>query len=543
MELPDKDKYLGNRNLKRSGVAIEWDLNQLQEFQKCQDDVLYFINNYVKIVNIDLGLIPFKMWPFQEEMILTSVNNRFVIAKMPRQVGKTTTVAALLLWYVLFNESYSIALLAHKEKQAREILSRIQLAFEHLPKWLQQGVIQWNKGSLELENGSKIMASSTASTAIRGTAQNLIYLDEFAFVQNHLQEEFFQSVYPTISSGSTSKVIITSTPNGMEMFYKLWTDSEEGRNNYARVSVHWSDVPGRTPIWKQETIQNTSQRQFDQEFECEFLGSSNTLIDGKKLQELVYKTPILTTGHIDVYDAPDPKRRYLITVDTSRGVDIDYSAFIVFDITEIPYRVSAKFRANDISPLMYPDVIRQVGLHYNNAPVLVETNDIGQQVADILYQDLEYDNVLVTQSKGRAGQALSTGFGKTKPTLGIRTTKQVKRIGCGNFKTLVEQNRLIINDFDLLYEMCRFIEHNASYQAEEGQHDDLVMCCVLFSWLINQNYFKEMTDLDIRKNLMDESRRLVEDDVIPFLIDAGEPEMEEAKFNEGERIADDFSIF
>lgn len=543
MELPDKDKYLGNRNLKRSGVAIEWNLDQLQEFQKCQDDVLYFINNYVKIVNIDLGLIPFKMWPFQEEMILTSVSNRFVIAKMPRQVGKTTTVAALLLWYVLFNESFSIALLAHKEKQAREILSRIQLAYEHLPKWLQQGVVQWNKGSLELENGSKIIASSTASTAIRGTSQNLIYLDEFAFVQNHLQEEFFKSVYPTISSGSTSKIIITSTPNGMEMFYKLWTDSEEGRNNYVRVSVHWSDVPGRTPIWKQETIQNTSQRQFDQEFECEFLGSSNTLIDGKKLQELVYRTPILTTGHIDVYDAPDPKRRYLITVDTSRGVDIDYSAFIVFDITEIPYRVSAKFRANDISPLMYPDVIRQVGLHYNNAPVLVETNDIGQQVADILYQDLEYDNVLVTQSKGRAGQALSTGFGKTKPTLGIRTTKQVKRIGCGNFKTLVEQNRLIINDFDLLYEMCRFIEHNASYQAEEGQHDDLVMCCVLFSWLINQNYFKEMTDLDIRKNLMDESRRLVEDDVVPFLIDVGDPEMEVAEFSEGERIADDFSIF
>ena len=429
----------------------------------------------------------------------------------------TTTIAALLLWYVLFNDTYKIAILANKEKQSREILSRIQLAFEHLPRWLQQGVVEWNKGNIELENGSKILASSTSSTAIRGDSFNCIYLDEFAFVPNNIQEDFFASVYPTISSGSTSKVLITSTPNGMNMFYKLWSDSEQGRNRYERVSVHWSDVPGRTPKWRQETIDNTSERQFSAEFECEFLGSSNTLIDGKVLQRLTYIEPIHRSNNVDMYHQPQKNHRYVIVVDTSRGVDIDYSAFIVFDVTAVPYVIVCKFKANDISPLVYPNIIAQVGYMYNEAFILVETNDIGQQVADILHQDLEYPAVLITQSKGRAGQKLSGGFGgKSRPQFGVRTTKQVKRIGCGNFKSLVENNKLIINDFDLLYEMARFIENKASYEAEEGEHDDLVMCCVLFGWLSNQPYFKDISETDVRNSLIESSGSLLDDDMTPF---------------------------
>jgi hypothetical protein len=514
--MSDKNNYLGNQNLKRSGVNLGWDAEQIREYAKCSQDPVYFIKTYIKIVNIDKGLVPFEIWPFQEEMVKTAIANRFVICKMPRQVGKTTTVAALLLWYVLFNDTYKIAILANKEKQSREILSRIQLAFEHLPRWLQQGVVQWNKGNIELENGSKILASSTSSTAIRGDSFNLIYLDEFAFVPNNIQEEFFSSVYPTISSGQTSKILITSTPNGMNMFYKLWSDSEEGRNRYERVSVHWSDVPGRTAKWREETIDNTSERQFSQEFECEFLGSSNTLIDGKVLQRLTYISPIHSSNNVDIYKNAEKRHKYVIVVDTSRGVDIDYSAFVVFDVTSVPYNIVCKFKANDISPLVYPNVIYQLAQLYNNAYVLVETNDIGQQVADILHQDLEYDGVLITQTKGRAGQKLGGGFGKGRPMFGVRTTAQVKRIGCGNFKSLVENNKLIINDFDLLYEMARFIENKASYEAEEGEHDDLVMCCVLFGWLSNQPYFKELTDTDVRNALVENNNSLLDDDFTPF---------------------------
>jgi hypothetical protein len=514
--MTDNSTYLGNKNLKRSGVQIDWDEERIAEYMKCVNDPIYFTKTYLKIVSIDKGLVPFQLWPFQEEMMRVSVANRFVIAKMPRQVGKTTTIAALLLWYVLFHDNYSIAILANKDRQSREILSRIQLMFEHLPKWLQQGVVQWNKGNIELENGSKILSSATSSSAVRGGSFNLIYLDEFAFVSNNLQEEFFASVYPTISSGETSKVLITSTPNGMNMFYKIWVDSEEGRNRYQRVSVHWSDVPGRTAKWREETIANTSERQFTQEFECEFLGSSNTLIDGRKLGRLTYIPAIQSTNGIDIYEAPVKGKKYLISVDTSRGMGIDFSACIVFDITQIPYNIVAKYRSDEISPLMYPSIVVNLANHYNEALVLVETNDIGQQVADIMHYDLEYEGVLVTQTKGRAGQKVGGGFGKNRPQFGVRTTKQVKRIGCGNLKSLIENDRLLINDYDLIFELARFIEVKTSYQAEEGYHDDLVMCCVLFAWLVNQSYFKEITDTDIRSNLYDDNAALLDADMTPF---------------------------
>ena len=509
--------YLGNRRLKSAGVEVEFDEDKIAEFLKCSEDPIYFTKKYCKIVNVDKGLMNFELWPFQEEMIRKAQNNRFFIAKMPRQVGKTTTIAALLLWYALFHDNFSIAILANKERQAREILGRIQMMFEYLPKWLQQGVVEWNKGNIELENGSKILASSTSSSAIRGTSQNLVYLDEFAFVENNLQEEFFNSVYPTISSGQTSKVMITSTPNGMNMFYKIWTDAEEGRNKYVLHSVHWSDVPGRDAKWREETIANTSERQFSQEFECEFLGSSNTLIDPKKLRRLVFRNPKYSNDGVDIWYDPEKNKRYVIVVDTSRGVGIDYSAFIVFDVSQIPYRIVAKYRSEDISPLIYPNVIYQLAKHYNEAMVLVETNDIGQQVADIMHYDLEYDHVMVTQTKGRAGQKIGGGFGgKARPQFGVRTTKQVKRIGCGNLKTLIESDRLLLEDYDLIFELSRFIAVKASYEAEEGFHDDLVMCCVLFAWLSNQSYFKELTEVDVRAKITAETAELLDADMTPF---------------------------
>lgn len=526
--------YLGNRNLKRSYVPIEWTQENLREYLRCARDPYYFISNYVKIINVDKGLVPFTPFEYQKNIIELATKERFVICKMPRQVGKTTVVAAIILHYVLFNENYSVAILANKEAQAIEILGRIQLAYEHLPKWLQQGIIEWNKKSVELENGSKIVASSTASNAIRGTSQNLVYLDEFAFVANHIQESFFSSVYPTISSGETTKVLITSTPNGLNLFYKLWKDSEEGRNSYHRIDVHWSDVPGRDEKWKEETIRNTSERQFRQEFETEFLGSSNTLIDGAKLRTLVYMNPVKMKGDIKIYyesiiskrSPPQAGRLYCITVDTSRGVDGDYSAFVVFDITEMPFKIAATYKSNQVPVQLYPSFVKQAAEYYNNAIVLVETNDIGGQVADILHDDLEYENVLYTSSSKKTGQYITMGF-STGSVKGVRTTTTVKRVGCSTLKTLIESDKLEVNDFDLIEELSRFSQKGSSYEAEDG-HDDLVMCCVLFAWLTTQLYFKEHANNDIRQNLYKDQQQFIEDELTPFgIVDSGDYEVEQ----------------
>jgi len=510
------ENYLNNSNLKNINVTINWTEDLIKEYKKCSEDQIYFIKNYCKIVHVDRGLINFDMWPFQEEMVNTFENNRYSIAKLLRQCGKTTTVCAFTLHKILFNNNYLVAILANKDMQAREILSRVKLMFEHLPRWLQQGVKRWNEGDIELENGSKVMASATGGSAVRGKTFSLLVLDEFAFVPNNIQEAFFASVYPTITSGTTTKVIIVSTPNGFNLFYKIWKDSEDGKNFYKRCSVHWSDVPGRDEKFKKEYIANTSERQWRVEFETEFLGSSNTLIDASKLAQLTYMEPILISGDVDMYEDVKEKHIYLISVDTSRGSGIDYSAFIVFDITETPYKVVAKYKNNEISSLVYPTIIYNLARHYNDAYVLVETNDIGQQVADILQHDLEYEHVLSTKVKGRNGQKVGGTLGGFRYTIGVRTTTSVKRIGCANFKSLVENDKLIINDYDLLYEMFRFVEHNAKYAAEEGEHDDLVMCCVLFSWLVHQEYFKLLADNDARVDVLENNRRLVDENVSPF---------------------------
>lgn len=532
------DGYKGNRNLKKSNVAIAWTQEQVQEYLKCARDPVYFITTYIKIVNVDQGLIPFGLYDFQKDMVNLATSERFVICKMPRQVGKTTTVAALLLWYVLFHETFSVALLAHKEAQAIEILSRVQLAYEHLPKWLQQGIVEWNKKSVELENGSSITASSTSSSAIRGTSQNLVYLDEFAFVPNNLQEQFFSSVYPTISSGKTTKVLITSTPNGLNQFYRIWANSEKGENSYKRLSVHWSQVPGRDEAWKEETIKNTSAEQFRVEFECEFIGSTDTLISAAKLSQLVYQDPVRQTEHLKVYGEPEAGRSYVITVDTARGGGNDYSAFQVIDVTQSPYRQVARYLNNMLPVMLYPTIIHETAKYYNNAIVLVETNDIGGQVADMLVHDLEYEGVLKTVSNNNNTIELSAGFAPGSK-LGIRTTKSTKRVGCMNLKNLVESDKVIINDYETIDELMRFSYNGVSYEAEEG-HDDLTMGLVLFAWLSTQGYFKELSNGDIRRDLFTENLKRIEEEMLPFgIIEDGNPVLEQPRVVDLERMSFD----
>ena len=524
--MENNQQYLGNPNLKKANISQEWTKEQLSEFAKCMENPQYFIEEYVRIVSLDEGLIPFKMYSFQKEMVGTFHKNRFTICKLPRQSGKSTVMISYLLHYALFNDNINIAILANKAATARDLLGRLQLAYEHLPKWLQQGVMSWNKGSLELENGSKILASSTSASAVRGGSYNIIFLDEFAYVPSNVAEQFFSSVYPTISSGKSTKVIIVSTPHGMNMFYKLWTDAENQRNSYTPIEVHWSEVPGRNEKWKKETIANTSEQQFNTEFECEFLGSVNTLINASKLKVLAYKDPIKQNAGLTLYENPIEKHTYIITADVARGTKNDNSAFGVFDISEVPYKLVAQYKDNEIKPLLFPNKIYDVARAYNQAFVLIEVNDIGEQVANNLQFDLEYDNLIMSSMRGRAGQVMGGGFSGGRAQLGVRTTKSVKTVGCSNLKQLIETDKLVIEDFDTINELSTFIVHGSSFQAEEGCNDDLVMCCVLFAWASDQTYFKELTDNDIRAQMYKDQQHQLEQDMAPFgfIIDGLEEE-------------------
>jgi len=662
------DNYLGNPNLKKVNTPQEFTKKEILEYQKCAKDPIYFMTKYIRIVSLDDGLVPFKMYDFQKHIVRTIHDNRFTICKLPRQSGKSTTTVSYLLHYALFNPNSNIAILANKSSTARDILGRVQLAYENLPKWMQQGVINWNKGNIELENKSVIVAAATSSSAIRGGSYNIIFLDEFAFVPANIAEQFFSAVYPTISAGTQTKMIIVSTPYGMNQFYKLWTDAENKRNDYVPIEVHWSEVPGRDEAWKEATIRNTSPEQFQQEFECvdgntivetedgkikiedlykkllkkrvgqmfrtntdnikilstsgfsnfngiqkvkrnlyqhiifddkseiktsinhpfgkdkilarnvkvgdylsskkvlynelvnekiflydpinvekenlyitngvvshncEFLGSVNTLINPSKIKTLAYMNPIQSNAGLDVYEDPKKGNTYVCTVDVARGVSKDYSAFIILDVTQMPFRIVAKFRNNEIRPLLFPHTIDQVCKAFNHAHVLVETNDLGQQIAEALQFELEYDNLLMTTQRGRAGQILGAGFSGRGSGFGVKMTKQIKKIGCANIKTLIESDKVIIQDFNIIEEMSTFIRKGQSWQADDGANDDLMMCLVIFGWLSNQPFFKELTDTNARQMLYEEQQHLIEQDMAPFgFVDDGTPDHEKSEVDE-----------
>ena len=523
-----KTGYLGNANLKAAGVDIQFDKDQVKEYIKCSQNPAYFIQKYIKVVSLDEGLVPFNLYDYQKTIVETIHNNRFTIAKLPRQSGKSTTVVSYILHYILFNQSMNVAILANKQTTAREILSRLKLAYEYLPLWLQQGIIEWNKGSIELENGSKIIASSTSASAIRGGSFNMIFLDEFAHVPQNVAEEFFSSVYPTITSGQSTKVLMVSTPNGLNMFYHYWRGAtkkvgEVGKNEYIPIEVHWTQVPAypggpcRDEKWKKETIVNTSEQQFQSEFECDFIGSQNTLISSYKLKSLSWVTPIIKNKEgLAIYNEPEKNHVYVCIVDTARGQGLDYSAFCIVDITDTPYKLVAKFRNNIISPMVFPTVIKRLCEQYNNAFALIEINDIGGQVADVLHEDLEYEHVLMCGNKGRKGQTISGGFGSGGVHFGVRTTSVVKKLGCSVLKSLLEEDKILIEDLDVVDELTTFVAKRQSYEADDGYNDDLVMCLVLFGWLTRQDYFKSMTEVDVRTAIYEKEIINLEQDMSPF---------------------------
>lgn len=506
--------YNSNSNLKAAGVTVEFTPENIREYMKCSADPIYFIENYCQIVTLDHGLQPFKLYECQRNKVNVIHNNRRVILMEGRQQGKTTTSAAYILWYTIFQSNKTVAILANKATAAREVLSRYQQMYELLPLWMQAGVTTWNKGDIELENGSKVFTAATSASGIRGKSVNMLYVDEAAIIPNTVAEEFFTSVYPTISAGQTTKILLSSTPLGYNHFWKFWNDAEKGRNGFVPLFIPYSDIPGRDEAWAEEQKAMLGELKFNQEVLCNFLGSSLTLIRSDVIARLSVDVPIYEKDGLDVYEKPDSGHVYTMVADVANGVGGDYSAFVVIDITEVPYKLVAKYRNNSISPLLYPNIIYKVAMDYNQAFVLIETN-VSEQVAHILYTELEYENIIFV-NRSTSGQVVSGGFGGGKTQLGVTTDKKVKRIGCHNFKSLVEENKLLISDADTISEISTFIELKGSYSADDGYHDDLVMPLVLFSWLTTNSYFKELNNVNLREMMYEKQITAIENELTPF---------------------------
>lgn len=518
-----EQSYLGNTNIKRAGAPVNLTQEQVDEWFKCADDPIYFAEQYIKIVHVDDGLIPIELYDFQKDIITAFKENRKSAINTSRQAGKTTTAVCLILHYVLFNKSKQVGILSNKKDAAVEVLERIQIAYEALPKWIQMGVKEWNKGSMVLENGCKIIASATLGSAARGKSFSFLYIDEAAFVENW--SKFSSSVLPTITSGKKTKLLYTSTPNGMNHFYSIVTKGKKGKNGFKVIEVPWWEVPGRDEEWKEEVLNglcNGDAEQFAQEYCCEFHGSSGTLIAGWKLKEMVSLDPVHSDDSLTIYEQPTGNHQYVITADVSRGKGLDYSAFHVIDVTGMPYKQVATYRSNMVTPVDYADILAHVGRYYNTASILVEINDIGGQVVDILHHDNEYESILYTENRGRVGKQISFGGNVLKAERGIRTTITVKREGCSLLKLLLEQNQLIINDEETIFELATFSKKGAGYEAETGKNDDLVMGLVIFSWLSAQEDFTSMTDVDTMSKLRDKTEEEIMDSLLPFgIVDTG----------------------
>ena len=525
MTQAEGNSYHGNPNLKPLAYQHDFSQEEIEEYIKCKNDPVYFIENYVKIITLDSGLQPFKLYDCQKKKVDCIMNNRRVVLMEGRQQGKTVTSAACILHYTIFEEDKTVAIMANKSAAAREVLNRYQIMYENLPIWMQQGVKTRNKGDVELENNSKVLTAATTAAAIRGKSVNWLYIDEAAIIPNNVADEFFTSVYPTISAGETTKILLTSTPLGYNHFWKFWNESLEGVNGFENMFIPYYEIPGRDDKWLEEQKQLLGDVKFNQEVMCEFLGSTNTLINAQTIQRLSTKDPEFTNNGLDIYESPQENHYYAITVDTSRGIGGDYSAFVVVDITEMPYKVVAKYRDNKIAPMLYPDIIGKVGKDYNNAFILVEVNDIGQQVVEILHQEIEYENILSTVNEQQK-QYVSPGFGKSTKH-GVTTSKQVKRQGCFAFKSLLEEQKMLVFDEHIIHEISTFTEKGNTYQADEGYHDDLVMCLVLFGWLSSQQFFKDMTDINTREGLYKQQMGDIETNLTPFIrLDGQEEEAE-----------------
>tara|TARA_R110002167_G_scaffold83648_1_gene227058 strand:- start:769 stop:2388 length:1620 start_codon:yes stop_codon:yes gene_type:complete len=496
--------YLGNPNIKRHGVEQTFTEEEVLEYNKCRTDPVYFTKKYVKIINLDEGLVPFKLYPYQEKMYHEFNDNRFSIVLACRQSGKSISSCAYLTWYAIFHSEQSVAILANKGATAKEMLSRITLILENLPFFLQPGCKSLNKTYVEFSNESRIITASTSSSSIRGQAINLLFLDEFAFIDNDV--EFYTSTYPVISSGKKTKIIITSTANGVgNVFHKLWEGAANETNEFSPFRVDWWDVPGRDKKWKAQTIANTSEIQFNQEFGNTFAGKGNTLIAPEALLKQMAGSPLSISPDqsIYVYEDPIPGHNYIMSVDVGKGRGNDYTTWTVVDISVRPFKQVCVYHNNEVSPLLMSDYIYKWGTAYNDAYVLIESNDAGAIVCNGLYYDLEYENMHV-ESTVKAG------------ALGVTMTKKVKRIGCSTMKDLIEENKILLTHGETIRELSTFAPKGASYAATGGNHDDLVMNLVLFSWFATSDIFNSLTDINLKDLIYNQKLAEMRDDMLPF---------------------------
>ena len=444
----------------------------------------------------------------------------------------STTMGVLCLWMTLFNSNFKIAFLANKDDVAKEQLRRIKRMLEEIPMWAQQGVVEYNKHTIAFENGSSITVAATSSTAIRGFTFNMVILDEFAHVPFNVQQEFVTSVYPTITSGKTTRIAMTSTPCGMEAFHKTWQNAVKGDNEYKAYKVKWDDIPGRGEEFKRETIANIGLRAWRQEYACEFLGSDDTLIDPNTLINLVHKRPLDERGKHRIYEQPVDGHSYVALIDTAEGLNKDHSTIQMIDVTEFPYRQVAVFQDNTISPALFPSVIVSMCVKYNHARVLVETNGPGGQVTILMQQDEIGAGLLMYTALRKNMQVLSGGFGAGASHPGLRMTQSTKRLGCSGMKSIIETHRIIINDYETIQELSTFVEQtNGSFSAREGHNDDLVMGLVLLGWLCFQPTFKDETNTDFIDKMRKELTDAQEEEYFPFgMISSGS---ELASMNDG----------
>ena len=502
--LHQNENYLGNPNVKRDGVLQEWSEDLVREYAKCMGDPVYFAEKYCKVISLDNGLVPFKLYPYQKNMFRHFNEHRFNIVLACRQSGKSISACAYLLWFSLFNSEKTVAVLANKGATAREMLSRITLMLENIPFFLQPGCKALNKGSIEFSNNSRIIASATSGSSIRGLSVNLLYLDEFAFVER--AAEFYTSTYPVVSAGKDTKIIVTSTANGIgNTFYKIWEGATQGINEFNPFRVDWWDVPGRDEGWKKQTVANTSQLQFDQEFGNTFFGTGDTLINAETLMGFragKYEK-ILEGGNLIVYKEPLKNHDYIMTVDVAKGRGQDYSTFNLIDISVSPFQQVAVYRNNTISPLLFPNIIYKYAKSYNDAYVVIESNDQGTVVCNGLYHDLEYENVHV-ESAVKAN------------AIGIEMNRKVKRLGCSAIKDILENNKLNIVDENTIMEISTFVAKGQSYEASDGNHDDLMMNLVMFGYFSSTQYFGDMTDINLKDMLFKHKMKEIEDDIVPF---------------------------
>ena len=498
------DSYNGNVNVKRDGAVQQYTQYEVDEYIECSKDPTYFAINYCKVINLDRGLVPFDLYPYQQEMFNHFNDNRFSIVLACRQSGKSISSVAYLLWYAIFHPDQTIAILANKGATAQEMLMRVTLMLENLPFFLQPGTKALNKRSIEFSNNSRIVSAATSGSSIRGMSVNLLYLDEFAFVED--AATFYTSTYPVIASGKNTKVIITSTANGIgNMYHRLWEGAVQKTNEYKPFRVDWYDVPGRDEQWKEQTIANTSKLQFDQEFGNTFFGTGDTLIDGTTLMGLRAKNPIvaLEGGSLLVYKEPEKDHSYITTVDVAKGVGGDYSTFNIIDITTTPFEQVCVYRNNKMSPILFPNIIYKYAKNYNDSYVVVENNDQGTIVCNGLYYELEYENLHLESALKANG-------------LGVTMNKKVKRLGCSTIKDILENNKLNIHDQETIIEMSTFVAKGQSYEASDGNHDDLMMNLVMFGYFTLGDFFMEMTDINMKEMMFKQRMSEIESDILDW---------------------------